>query len=340
MPSRECLLVVSLGCLEALGCSTAEAPPRAPRDAAVGAIEVRPAPSAAPVGRLDGLPPVLWRAFDPTGFAPLPAPGPDDWLAVQSEPGQTYDELVASSPNRPVGGRRRLYLLPLGELGRQGPSLVALGEVLAAYFGLEVRTLPALAVARLGASERVNRITQRRQLHSRDVLRRLVPRVPRDAYAMLAVTMEDLYPEPSWNFVFGEASLAERVGVYSLLRYDPAFYGERRDANRRGSILRRSVKVLVHETGHMFGLQHCVHYLCLMNGSNHLAETDRQPLHLCPVCLRKLHFVVGFDVTQRDRALARVYRRVGLDDEAAWAAGRAQWVEHGVLPGDTQGRNR
>jgi archaemetzincin len=33
--------------------------------------------------------------------------------------------------------------------------------------------------------------------------------------------MEDLYPEPSWNFVFGQASLNERVGVYSFARYGP-----------------------------------------------------------------------------------------------------------------------
>jgi len=26
---------------------------------------------------------------------------------------------------------------------------------------------------------------------------------------MLAITMEDLYPEPSWNFVVGQASLAK-----------------------------------------------------------------------------------------------------------------------------------
>mgnify|MGYP000107882883 CR=1 FL=1 len=43
-----------------------------------------------------------------------------------------------------------------------------------------------------------------------------------------AVTMTDLYPSEDWNFVFGQASLRNRVGAYSFARYDPAFYGKER----------------------------------------------------------------------------------------------------------------
>jgi len=41
---------------------------------------------------------------------------------------------------------------------------------------------------------------------------------------------------------------------------------------------------------------HGVFFNCLMNGSNHLAESDRRPLHLCPVDLRKLQWTLGFDI--------------------------------------------
>jgi archaemetzincin len=64
--------------------------------------------------------------------------------------------------------------------------------------------------------------------------------------------------------------------------------------------------VLEHETGHMVGLAHCIYFNCLMNGSNHLAESDRRPLHLCPVCLRKLQWSIGFDVVARYGAPERV----------------------------------
>ena len=50
----------------------------------------------------------------------------------------------------------------------------------------------------------------------------------------------------------------------------------------------RCTKVLTHETGHLFGIRHCIHYECLMCGCNHREEFDRHPIHLCPVCLRKL----------------------------------------------------
>jgi archaemetzincin len=49
----------------------------------------------------------------------------------------------------------------------------------------------------------------------------------------------------------------------------------------------------------MCGIHHCIHFSCLMNGSNHLKELDSQPLHLCPVCLRKLQSSAGCDVVAR-----------------------------------------
>jgi archaemetzincin len=51
--------------------------------------------------------------------------------------------------------------------------------------------------------------------------------------AFLAITMEDLYPEPAWNFVFGQASLQLRVAVFSFARYDAAFYSQERTADHK-----------------------------------------------------------------------------------------------------------
>ncbi|EDY16810.1 hypothetical protein CfE428DRAFT_5619 [Chthoniobacter flavus Ellin428] len=63
---------------------------------------------------------------------------------------------------------------------------------------------------------------------------------------------------------------------------------------------------------------HCTYYSCVMNGSNHLAESDSRPLHLCPVCLRKLQWSTGFDVVARYTALEKASRAAGLMDEAEW----------------------
>jgi archaemetzincin len=282
------------------------------------------------VGDLAGLSPVLRRAFsaDAPEFDPISKPGPHDWLAVHPESGQTFDEFKACHPNRPNESRHIIYLQPLGEFPTdRSPSIEKLHEFAAAFFAMDVKPLPAS----LGASKfstRRNPNTGNLQILTGDVLNFFKPRLPADAFCLLAITMEDLYPEPSWNFVFGQASLRDRVGVYSFARYDPAFYGEPRASDYESLLLRRSCKVLSHETGHMFGLAHCTFFNCLMNGSNHLAESDRRPLHLCPVCLRKLHWSIGFDVLERYRAVERVTRADGFADEADWFSRRVK-VLHG-----------
>lgn len=60
-----------------------------------------------------------------------------------------------------------------------------------------------------------------------------------------------------------------------------------------------SFQTLTHEIGHIFGLKHCQWLNCVMQGSNHLEESDRRPLDFCPICLRKLQTVVGFDIGKR-----------------------------------------
>ena len=283
------------------------------------------------VGDLSGLPILLQRAFasDAASFDPIPKPGPNDWLAVHEEPGQTFDEFKMSQPNRATQSRRIIYLQPLGDFApERSPSIDKLREFAAAFFATEVKALPPISISVGKFTTRRNPHTGSLQILTSDVLNFLKARLPADAFCMLAITMEDLYPESSWNFVFGQASLRERVGVYSFARYDPAFYGEARATGYETLLLRRSCKVLAHETGHIFGLAHCAFFNCLMNGSNHLAESDRRPLHLCPVCLRKLQWSIGFNVLERYGALERIDRGAGFADEADWLSRRIKTV-HG-----------
>jgi archaemetzincin len=279
----------------------------------------------AAVGDLARLSPVLRRAFsvDAFEFEPIPKAGPHDWLAVHPESGQTVDDFKASHPNRPTDSRRIIYLQPLGEFAvDRSPAVENLREFAAAFFAMHVKTLQATPLDTSKFTTRHNPHTGNLQILTDDVLDFLKARLPADAFCVLAITMEDLYPEPSWNFVFGQASLRERVGVYSFARYDPAFYGQPRGPGYETLLLRRSCKVLAHEASHMFGLAHCIYFNCLMNGSNHLAESDRRPLHLCPVCLHKLQWNIGFDVLERYRALERVTRADGFADEADWLSQR------------------
>ena len=49
----------------------------------------------------------------------------------------------------------------------------------------------------------------------------------------------------------------------------------------------------------MFGVKHCQWLNCVMQGSNHLEESDRRPLDFCPICLRKLQVAIGFKIAER-----------------------------------------
>ena len=91
-------------------------------------------------------------------------------------------------------------------------------------------------------------------------------------------------------------------------------------------MLKRTCLLMCHEISHMFGLSHCVYYWCLMNGSNNFKENDAKPLHLCPVCLRKLHFACKFDVLRRYEELASFCRDNQLVAEADWFEARLQQI--------------
>uniref|UniRef100_A0A8C2SFD3 Archaemetzincin-2 n=1 Tax=Capra hircus TaxID=9925 RepID=A0A8C2SFD3_CAPHI len=159
------------------------------------------------------------------------------------------------------------------------------------------------------------------------ILTFLKKKKPEDAFCVVGITMIDLYPRDSWNFVFGQASLTEGVGIFSFARYGADFHsshfkGQVKQLERKSSsdysvfddydlpeatsvLLLRSCKTLTHEIGHIFGLRHCQWLACLMQGSNHLEEADRRPLDLCPICLRKLQSAVGFRLRDRCKALVK-----------------------------------
>jgi len=280
----------------------------------------------AAIGPISELPEALRRALEPGGdFRPVPAPGPGDWLANHQEAGQTFLQFVNLRPNRPSAHRKMLYLQPLGSWEQdEGPPLGQLRQFTAAFFRLDVSVLPALDLAKAHITSRRNPRSGQAQLLTSDILNLLEQRMPVDAFALLGITMLDLYPDPNWNFVFGQASPRDRVGVYSFSRYDPRFYGQGRSQDSHGLMLWRSCKVLAHETSHMFGIEHCIWYRCLMNGSNHLGEADARPLHLCPVDLRKLQWSIGFDAAERYWVLCDFYRRAGFDDEARWME---EWIQ-------------
>ena len=84
--------------------------------------------------------------------------------------------------------------------------------------------------------------------------------------------------------------------------------------------------MLAHEMTHMFGITPCIYFHCLMNGSNHLVESDARPMHLCPVDLRKLQESIGFDVVERYRGLLEFSASMQFLEEAEWLRRRLKFI--------------
>lgn len=249
-------------------------------------------------------------------FVPKRPPRPGDWLASHDEPGQTYAEYRALVRAPVVEQHSTLRIVPIGPLtaGQRAVFGVTV-DFLRPFFGLSIATDAPVALGDLPrAAQRVNDRSGSRQLLTTFLLNEVLMRrrQPEDA-AVLGITAIDLWPGRGWNFVFGQASLRERVGVWSMARNgDPdAGVGPLRTCSLR------TVMTATHETGHMLGIRHCTRYECGMNGSNSVDERDGQPLEFCPECQPKLWWTLQLDPLARSRALEAVARRHGLVRVAA-----------------------
>ncbi|CAF4036382.1 unnamed protein product, partial [Rotaria sordida] len=161
--------------------------------------------------------------------------------------------------------------------------------------------------------------------HKRDAKRELL---------CVAVTMADICIGKIWDWVYGQARIIDGVGVYSFARLDPLFPASPHillstplTNEHRIIMLRRCVKVLLHELNHLFGLKHCIYYICLMNGANNEIEMDRQPLYLCPVCLRKLYSTLQFNVRDMYENFIALCEKYGLEEERIWYQKRLDCIQ-------------
>jgi archaemetzincin len=244
----------------------------------------------------------------------LPAPRPGDWLAEHREPGQTIAEYLESKPVRKSEKLHTIYLCLVGDFTEAQQRLLNLTKnYLALFFDCPVKVNRQIALAAIPPrARRTHPTSGDRQLLTSYILHEVLePERPADALAYLALTASDLWPGKGWNFVFGLASLRERTGVWSIYRNgDPAadFL----------LCLRRTLGTASHETGHILGMRHCTAYSCLMNGSNHQEESDRTPMHLCPVCLRKLCWNLGIKPIPYLTVLKKFCRQNNLNTEAGW----------------------
>jgi archaemetzincin len=258
---------------------------------------------------------------------PLGEPKPGEWLSRHPESGQTFAAYRASDPNRPDVQHTTMYLQPLGSFDADQERLLrTTAELLGLFYGVPVKTQAPIALERIPPrARRVHPTWGDAQILAPYVLDMLQTGRPEDAVAVLALTTADLWPGEDRNFVFGQASLSQRVGVWSLYRQgDP-----RTDFP---TCLRRTLKTAAHETGHMLGIRHCTACECCMNGSNHRAEADSRPLWFCAEDERKVWWSCKLDPAVRYRRLAEFAAANDLAPEARFWRDSLAALEHPRLP--------
>ncbi|XP_050402937.1 uncharacterized protein LOC126819109 [Patella vulgata] len=200
-----------------------------------------------------------------------------------------------------------------------------------------VRSSPRTRLTEL--KSRFHTKTGNLQVQISPLLIKLRQNIPQDAFCLIGLTRHDLYSDESDLFVAGMAAGNHGVAVFSLNRYDPSlsfsteFWYERykvpgyTEEERRHLILQRSCKLVVHEICHILGLAHCIFFDCCMNGSGHLAEDFQQPMHLCPVDLRKLQTLCGFNTVQRYEQLLEFYKKFKMESETVWVERRIAYLK-------------
>jgi archaemetzincin len=289
-----------------------------------------------------------------THFKQLPKPTDElDWLAQFNEQPQSCDQFLTNTPvsSKEIGHTRFIYYIQIGDFSNAGLEFNQLVDYSKCFFNnasvvlmpikIEIKleeTGSGKLMAKYGDLAKPLKYRKDSKSGHLQILAQSVHsflhRIKKaDTFCLIGFTGYDLFADESDLFVAGLCDPYKRVGVFSCFRYTPRlkysdefWHGVKRPlsglgrAEDRSLLLARSCKLLVHETCHLLGFEHCVYMDCCMNGSGHLAEDFRQSMFLCPVDLKKLAHVFEFDIKERYEAMRSFFERHALRNEVEWLA--------------------
>jgi len=238
-------------------------------------------------------------------YEEIPLPQKGDWLWDHKETGQSYKSLITGITNQPSFSHNTIYIKNLDE-GMEGSFLTKeiiehLRTLLEIYY-----VAPKVKIISDNYNFDTLKIPNREnyylQYHAGKTIEILSKLIPKDGLLIIGFTAFDIYPRDEWNFVFGLADKMSGCGVFSLCRYYDEIFSSNLD-KEKGFLIRTVTKlagkIMNHEVGHLFGLNHCIYFKCVMNGSNHMQENLTKPFDFCPVCLRKIWGNLKFDLVER-----------------------------------------
>lgn len=231
------------------------------------------------------------------------------------EKGQSFEEYIAADPNRPNDKKDKIYILLIGDFdSKQLEVLDHTIEYMEACFSLPVKKLASFPLKRISDdAKRKSPQYGHDQLNAASVLKEvLLPNRPEDAVALIGFSSVDLYPSEDKNYVFGLSSLTNRIGIWSIYRNGNPEVNE----NMYKQCLKRTISTAIHQTGHIFGIHHCIAYECVMTQRDSMIQKDLRGLNFCPSCQQKLNWSMKFDPAKRFRNLMALCGSIGLKQEA------------------------
>ena len=286
-------------------------------------------------------------------------PDIEDWALEDEWEPQTVADFESSERWKVSKMRRTIFIQPLAfdasHTAPGHPSLALLAQFTENYFGLPVKVLDPLDIVFKGpksvfigefkVATSANEFGEKR-LSVLSVMDYLYENLPSSAYCVLAITDMDIYEDAKdRNPIMGRGS-GDRVGLLSLYRFNPLLSTKSTSSTskKRSSAAKApsssieasevdsktllskwllpACKTLAHESMHMFGLDHCTHFLCVMNANVSPWDDGKDPIHLCPICLRKLHISCKFDLGDRLKKLLGFYHDLGWTSEAEFVTSR------------------
>jgi archaemetzincin len=241
-------------------------------------------------------------------------PKSGEWLERNKERGQTFtqywDKNTNIQPVQTTEQRKKIYLQLYGDFDKTQLRLMdSVQRFLSIFYELPIERLEQRSLDSTLLDTTNWRFHKQNgfQVKTGFILDSLEKNLPNDGVLLVSFTTNDIYLNEKWNFIFGQARLQNRVGVWSMARFGNADVISK-DIDAFNLALQRTCKTAVHEIGHIFTLQHCVFYRCAMQGANSLQELDGHPSYFCPVCDAKIISNLNLPLSKRYENLAAFWK--------------------------------